>query len=68
VWIFQIGSTLITGPGAVVTGTGDSCNIFWQVGSSVTLDTATVFKGTVVALESISVNDGAVITGRALGA
>jgi len=46
VWVFRIGSTLTTGPGSSVVGTGSECNIFWQVGSSATFDTTTTFEGT----------------------
>jgi hypothetical protein len=66
VWVFRIGSTLTTGPGSSVVGTGSKCNIFWQVGSSVTLDTTTTFEGTVIALQSISMNNGVTLNGRAL--
>jgi hypothetical protein len=66
VWVFKIGSTLTTGPGSSVVGTGSKCNIFWQVGSSATLDTTTTFEGTVVALQSISMNNGVTLNGRAL--
>lgn len=68
VWVFRIGSTLTTGPGSsvVVTGPAPSCNAFWQVGSSATLDTTTAFSGNILALSSISMSDGASIAGRAL--
>jgi hypothetical protein len=66
VWIFRIGSTLLAGPGSSVVGTGSKCNIFWQVGSSATLDTTTTFKGTIIALQSISMNNGVTLNGRAL--
>jgi ice-binding like protein len=68
VYIFQIGSTLITAPGATValTNGAQACNVFWQVGSSATLDTTTTFVGTIMALTSISLNNGASIAGRAL--
>ena len=68
VWVFRIGSTLTTGPGASVTftGGGSKCNAFWQVGSSATLDTTTTFAGTIIANQSISMNSGATLNGRAL--
>jgi hypothetical protein len=68
VFIFQIGSTLVTAPGAsvVLTGGAQPCNVFWQVSSSATLDTTTTFVGTIMALTSISLNNGASIQGRAL--
>src|SRR6202165_4750526 len=68
VFIFQIGSTLVTGPGATVqlTEGAQPCNVFWQVSSSATLDTTTTFVGTIMALADISLKDGATIQGRAL--
>lgn len=69
VFIFQIGSALITGPGASVllVNGGQDDGVFWQVGSSATLDTTTAFKGSILALTSITLNTGARIgCGRAL--
>jgi type VI secretion system secreted protein VgrG len=68
VWVFQIGSTLTTGPGSsvAVIGGGDLCNVCWQVGSSATLDGTTAFAGNLLALQSISLNGGASVSGRIL--
>src|ERR1700682_2152516 len=68
VFIFQIGSTLVTAPGATVAfiNGAQPCNVFWQVSSSATLDTTTTFVGTIMALTSISLNNGATIAGRVL--
>jgi hypothetical protein len=68
VFIFQIGSTLVTAPAATVAfiNGAQPCNVFWQVSSSATLDTTTTFVGTIMALTSISLNNGASIQGRAL--
>ena len=68
VFIFQIGSTLVTAPGATVAfiNGAQPCNVFWQVSSSATLDTTTTFVGTIMALTSISLNNGVTIAGRAL--
>jgi len=70
VFIFQASSTLITGSGSAVTFTTShpSCNVFWQVGSSATLGTASTFVGTVLARASITAQTGARITGRLLAA
>ena len=68
VYIFQAGSTLITAPNskvALINGASE-CNVYWQVGSSATLDTSTSFKGTIMALTSISLKTGATLQGRAL--
>lgn len=68
VWIFQAGSTLITGSGSnvVLIGGAKASNIFWQVGSSATLGTGSHLEGTILASESISLNTGAILDGRAL--
>lgn len=56
VWIFQIGSTLTTATAAQVLLLGDAspCNVFWQVGSSATIGSATAFAGNILALTSIT--------------
>jgi hypothetical protein len=68
VFIFQIGSTLITGSGShvVLAGGAQACNVFWQVGSSATLGTASQFAGTILALTSITLTTGATVQGRVL--
>lgn len=68
VFIFQIGSTLTTASNSsiLVTNGGIDCNAFWQVGSSATLGTNTVFVGNILALTSTSLNTGATVSGRAL--
>ena len=42
------------------------CHLFWQVGSSATLGTGSVFAGNILALESISLNNGVTVLGRLL--
>ena len=68
VFIFQAGTTLITGSNSSVllTGGAQACNVFWQVGSSATLGTNTTFVGNILAQASITANTGATIDGRAL--
>lgn len=68
VFIIQVASTLTTTPGRKVFLIGDAqaSNIFWQVGSSATFGTTSVFKGTVMAMESITFNTGAKLDGKAL--
>lgn len=69
VFIFQIASTLTTAAGNSVVnliGGAQAANVFWQVGSSATLGTTTVFNGTILAQDSITLTTGAVLNGRAL--
>ena len=68
IYIFQIGSTLVTASGSVVRliGGAQPCDIFWQVGSSATIATSTTFIGTIMALASIGMQTGATLNGRAL--
>lgn len=68
VFIFQVASTLTTASASsiVLTNGAQACNIFWQVGSSATLGTASTFRGTIMALTSISVTTGTTVEGRAL--
>ena len=68
VFIFQIGSTLITGSSTNVqlAGGAQACNVFWQVGSSATLGTGSHFVGTIMANGNITANSAATIEGRLL--
>ena len=68
VFIFQTNSTLITASGSTVTliNGAQECNVFWQVGSSATLGTGSVFVGNILALTSITVNNSVTVHGRAL--
>src|SRR5207249_106767 len=68
VFIFQMGSTLTTTVGrqVILSGGARAANVFWQVGSSATLGTGSVFKGNILALASITVTTGAAVEGRLL--
>ena len=68
VWIFQIGSALNTSVDSSVNliNGANACNIYWQVGSSATLGTRSDFKGSIMALTSVSVNTDSTVEGRVL--
>jgi hypothetical protein len=68
VFVLQAGSTLGTAAGSQVNlaGGAQSCNVFWQVGSSATLGASSSLAGTILASTSISMGNGVTIDGRAL--
>ncbi|HVK20614.1 MAG TPA: ice-binding family protein [Actinokineospora sp.] len=68
VFIFKAASTLITASASSVelVNGARSANVFWKVGSSATLGTYSILRGTVMALASITVTTGVVVDGRTL--
>lgn len=67
-FVFKVGSALTTASSArvnVING-AQSCNIFWQVGSSATLGTGTNFLGTLIAFTSVTLNTGTQVSGRTI--
>jgi len=68
VWVFKAGSTLTTAVNSsvVLINGADPCNVYWQIGSSATLGTTTSFVGSILALTSITLNNGASVSGRVL--
>jgi len=68
VWIFKMGSTLVTSPGTsiVLAGGASWKNVYWSVGTSATLGTNSIFYGNILANQAISINTGATLYGRAL--
>jgi type VI secretion system secreted protein VgrG len=67
-FIFQIGSTLTTASGSSVLlmNGAQAANVFWQVGSSATLGTGTLFNGSILADQSITFDTGADMFGSAV--
>jgi hypothetical protein len=69
IFIFRTGSSLTTASNShvLVTNGANGCGVYWKVGSSATLGSGTQFKGTIVALTSITMVTGAtILPGRAL--
>ena len=68
VFIFQVGTALTTATSSQVAliGGAQAANIFWQIGSSATLGTYSIFNGTIMAQASVTIATGAALTGRAL--
>jgi len=69
IFIFRTGSTLTTASNSrvLVTNGANGCGVYWKVGSSATLGSGTQFKGTIIALTSITMVTGAtILPGRAL--
>ena len=69
VYIFQVGSALTTASNSVVqtVNGAQACSVYWQIGSSATLGSASHFQGTLMALTSITMVTGAnIISGRAM--
>jgi ice-binding like protein len=66
VFVFQMGSTLTTASNSsvVLANGATGGNVFWQVGSSATLGTNTVFAGSVLSLISDTVTTGTSVCGR----
>lgn len=61
-WVFQMPSTLITSPNSVVNviNTDSGAGVYWNVGSSATIDVNTTFLGNILALTSIAMNTTAI--------
>lgn len=67
-FIFKTTSTLITGASSTVNliNGAQSCNVFWQVGSSVTLGANSLFRGNILAFTSITVGAALEVDGRTM--
>ena len=68
VWIFQIAADLEVGSTVqvILAGGAQPRNIFWQVGTSATIGTFAVFKGTIMSDQAIVMNTSSTMDGRAL--
>jgi hypothetical protein len=71
VFIFQASTaelTVLANSVVRLEGEVQACNVYWQVGSSATLETNSVFVGSILAATSIAAQNGAQITGQLLAA
>ncbi len=68
IFIFQIATTLdvSTGRSVILIGGAKASNVYWQVGTSATINANATFKGSILADQSISAKTGANIEGRLL--
>ncbi|MDX6719015.1 MAG: hypothetical protein QOJ63_1269 [Solirubrobacteraceae bacterium] len=68
VFVFQVGSALTTASSSrVILASGaQACNVFWQIGSSATLGTDTAFRGSILALQSVTLTTRVTLHGRAV--
>lgn len=68
-FVFQVGSGLTTASNSVVNvlNGGANSGVFWQIGSSATLGTSSMFAGNILADQSITFNTSAnLLCGRAI--
>ena len=68
VFVFQIGSTLVAAAGTQVNliNGAQSANVFWQVGSSATLNSSVAFVGNIIAYTTVTLGTDATLHGRAM--
>jgi hypothetical protein len=66
VFVFQAGSTLTTAGNVILINGATARNVYWQVGTSATLGTASQWQGNILTNISITMVDGATLIGRAL--
>jgi hypothetical protein len=68
VWIFQISGDIIQAANSSVLLTGGALakNVFWQVGTAVSLGTGATFAGVVLAATAITAAKGTTVNGRLL--
>jgi hypothetical protein len=65
-FVFQAGTGLTTAGDIVLINGAQAKNVYWQVGSSATIGTASQWQGNILALTSITLVDNANLIGRAL--
>jgi hypothetical protein len=68
VFVFQIGSTFTAGVGTqvILINGANAKNVFWQVGSSATINANAAWAGNILAYTAISMGTDATLNGRAM--
>ncbi len=67
VFVFQAGSTLTTAGNIILINGAQAKNVYWQVGSSATIAGGpATWRGNILALTSITLNNNVTLIGRAL--
>lgn len=65
-FVFQAGSALTTAGNIVLINGAQAKNVYWLVGTSATIGTASHWQGNIIAYTSITLVDNATLLGRAL--
>ena len=65
-FVFQAGTTLTTAGSIVLINNAQAMNVHWLVGSSATIGVASQWQGNILSFTSITLNDNAMLHGRAL--
>jgi type VI secretion system secreted protein VgrG len=66
-FIFRIGTALTTASNSIISLiNGSAANVFWEIGSSATLGSGTLFKGNILANQSITLDNGTILDGKAI--
>jgi hypothetical protein len=65
-FVFLAGTGLTTAGDVVLINGANARNVYWKVGTSATIGTASQWKGNIIALTSITLVDNANLLGRAL--
>lgn len=65
-FVFQAGTSLTTAGDIVLINGAQAKNVYWQVGTSATIGTASKWQGNILAYTSITLVDNATLLGRAL--
>ncbi len=68
VFLFQVASTLTTAAGnqVILANGARAFNVFWLVGASATLGADSLFQGSILANQAVTLNAGAIVNGRLL--